>query len=186
MLEFPVMVLAELTDAELVARAGVESGAEEELCRRLGRRIRLYGLRHLRDEERAADLVQEVLLITLAGLREGKLREPEKLGSFVLGTCRLTVWNLRRGGTRQARLLENYRRTLPGAAPAVDAGVDRERLARCLAALPARERSVIVMSFYEERGGDELAGALDLSLENVRVIRHRALRRLRGCMEGAP
>ena len=70
--------------------------------------------------------------------------------------------------------------TAPPAAP----GVDREQLARCLGALPARERSVIVMSFYEERGGDELAAALDLSMENVRVIRHRALRRLRGCMEG--
>jgi hypothetical protein len=33
--------------------------AEHELCVQLAPRIRLYGLRHLRDEAAAADLVQE-------------------------------------------------------------------------------------------------------------------------------
>jgi RNA polymerase sigma-70 factor (ECF subfamily) len=40
------------------------------------------------------------------------------------------------------------------------------------------------MTFYEEQSSETVAGALGLSNENVRVIRHRALGRLRGCMTG--
>ena len=45
----------------------------------------------------ADDLVQEVLVLTLERLRAGKVRDPDRLASFVLGTCRLIVRNLRRG-----------------------------------------------------------------------------------------
>jgi RNA polymerase sigma-70 factor (ECF subfamily) len=68
-------------------------------------RVRLYGLRHLRDGHAADDLTQQVLITTIEALRAGRLREPEKLASFVLGTCRMTVLDLRRGAQRRARLL---------------------------------------------------------------------------------
>src|SRR5262245_43834851 len=87
--------------------------AEEELYRRLAPRVRLYGLRHLRDEQGAADLTQHVLLLTIEKLRQGKLREPEKLASFVLGTCRMVVRDWRRGDVRQQRLVEQYVREQP-------------------------------------------------------------------------
>lgn len=41
--------------------------------------IRLYGVRHLRDDQAANDFVQQVLAITLDALRVGRLREPERL-----------------------------------------------------------------------------------------------------------
>ena len=50
-------------------------------------RIRLYGLRHLRSATAADDLVQQVLLNLLEALRAGRLREPDKLAQFVLGTA---------------------------------------------------------------------------------------------------
>ena len=63
--------------ARIVAAGGQDrEAAEAELCRRLAPRIRLFGLKHLRDRDAAADLVQQVLLITLEGLRAGKVREP--------------------------------------------------------------------------------------------------------------
>ena len=162
--------------------SGGDHAAEDELCRRLGRRVRLYGLRHLRDEQAAADLVQDVLLIALQGLREGRVREPEQLASFVLGTCRLVVLEIRRGGARRGQLLAEYGRGIPtAAAPQELAPLDR--LAGCLDGLPARERSVILMTFYDETSGDETARTLGLSLGNIRVVRHRALARLRSCME---
>ena len=177
-----------LEDADLARRviaSGGDREAEEELCRRLGRRVRLYGLRHLRDEQAAADLVQEVLVITVQGLREGRLREPERLASFVLGTCRMVVLEIRRGGARRARLLEEYARGLPVAESPREPQPEIDRLADCLDALPARERSVILMTFYDESSGDETARSLGLSPGNTRVIRHRALTRLRDCMEAA-
>ena len=71
-----------LGDAELARRitAGAAAGAsdaEAELYVRLAPRVRLYGLRHLRDEEAAADLAQQVLLMTIERLRDGKIRDPE-------------------------------------------------------------------------------------------------------------
>src|SRR5574340_532212 len=108
----------ELNDADLVRQIGSGSDreAEAELFRRMAPRVRLYGLRHLRDEHAAEDLTQQVLITTLKALRAGRLREPEKLASFVLGTCRMTVLNLRRGAERKERLLEQYGADLPAAA----------------------------------------------------------------------
>src|SRR4029079_18983716 len=74
--------------------------AETEICRRFAPRIRLYGLRHLRSEDRAADLVQLVLLATLVALRAGTIEHPDRLDRFVLGTCRNTALRMRE---REAR-----------------------------------------------------------------------------------
>src|SRR5262249_59851450 len=92
----------ELRDADLASRiADGDRAAEAELCRRMGPRIRLYGLRHLRSSSAADDLVQHVLLKVLEALRSDRLREPDKLARFVLGTCRMTVTDQRRSLHRQ-------------------------------------------------------------------------------------
>jgi RNA polymerase sigma-70 factor (ECF subfamily) len=61
--------------------------------------------------------------------------------------------------------------------------LDRERLAGCLERLAERERSVMLLSFFADKAADEVGAELGLSAGNVRVIRHRALGRLRECME---
>jgi RNA polymerase sigma-70 factor (ECF subfamily) len=158
--------------------------AEAELYRRLAPRVRLYGLKHLRDEQAAADLMQQVLLVTIEALRAGKLREPERIASFVFGVCRMVVLELRRGGARRERLLEQYAEDVPIADASVAPRLDHERVTRCLDGLSERERTVLLMTFYEEKSAAEVAGALDLSEGNVRVIRHRGLERLRDCVTG--
>ncbi len=174
-------------DAELarrIAAAGerIDSEAEAELYRRLAPRVRLYGLRHLRDPHAAHDLVQQVLLMALERLRAGKLREPEKIASFVLGMCRMTVLEIRRGTWRRERLLETYGQAAQAVAAPEPLALDAGRLAECLQALAERERSVVSLTFLAEKPGDEVAKALGLSAGNVRVIRHRALGKLRECM----
>jgi RNA polymerase sigma-70 factor (ECF subfamily) len=159
-----------------------DAAAEAELYRRLAPRVRLYGLRHLRDRQAAADLMQQVLLMTLERLRAGEVREPERIASFVLGACRMTVLEMRRGTRRREELLQ-------GSADAEEAyeapeplALDPDRLAACLEALAERERSVVVMSFFADKAADEVGAELGLSGGYVRVIRHRALGRLRACM----
>jgi len=174
----------ELTDADVVGRvAAGDALAEAEVCRRMAPRLRLYGLRHLRSAAAADDLVQQVLLATLEALRAGKLRDPEKLPHFVLGVARMTVIELRRGTKRREALLEAYGAILVPEAQA-EPEVDRERLARCLQSLKERDRSVVTLTFYDDRTGGEVARFLGVSEANVRVLRHRAIRQLRGCMEG--
>lgn len=164
--------------------AGDVEEAETELYRRLAPRVRLYGLRHLRDPEAAADLVQDVLLMTLERLRAGRVREPERLASFVLGMCRMVVWDQRRKSERHRRLLSQFGDSLPVTDVSVAPELDTDRLESCLRRLAERDRTVIVMAFGVERSTEEIAGELGISAAHVRVIRHRALGRLRECMEG--
>lgn len=172
-----------LTDADLPPRiAAGDRDAEAELCRRMGPRIRLYGLRHLRSPAAADDLVQQVLVTALEALRAARLRDPEKLAHFVLGTCRRIVFDGRRTSQRQNALLATFAADLIPDRPAMPTLDDRQ-LARCVQSLKERERSVVVMTFYDERPASETARSLGLSEANVRVIRHRALRQLRTCLE---
>jgi RNA polymerase sigma-70 factor (ECF subfamily) len=177
------------SDGELARRVAAGEGdaplAEGELCRRLGPRVRLYCLRHLRDEAAADDLVQDVLMLTLERLRAGRVREPDRLASFVWGACRLTVRNHRRGRRRREVLLERF----PGAFPQLVEHdlllLDRGRLRDCLARLSERERSILVLTFYAEEPSGAIAARIGTSAENVRTVRHRAFARLRDCVRGS-
>jgi len=172
-------------DRDLAPRiAAGDRDAEAELCRRMGPRIRLYGLRHLRSPAAADDLVQHVLVTVLESLRAGRLREPDKVAHFVLGTCRMTVLEQRRTSNRQEELLARFGGDLVPEPPAMPA-LDDRRLARGVQSLKERERSVVVMSFYDDRTASETAHSLGITTANVRVIRHRALQQLRACMETA-
>lgn len=177
-----------LSDADLArsigsTAPGEASAAEGELYARLAPRVRLYGLRHLRDPHAAADLVQQIMLMTIEHLRDGKLREPERLASYVLGMCRMVVLDLRRGGRRRERVLQQFAGDLPAAEVTAPPSLATPRLTDCLAALTERERSVLVLTFHAERTALEVARELNLTAANVRVIRHRALTRLRACLE---
>ena len=85
---------AAVADGELARRVAARDGGRPAAEARAvppgsAPRVRLYGLRHLRDAAAADDLVQEVLVLTLERLRAGRVREPDRLASFVLGACRL-------------------------------------------------------------------------------------------------
>jgi RNA polymerase sigma-70 factor (ECF subfamily) len=181
---------AELDSAEArLAHAIAQSGpggapqAEAELYRLLAPRVRRYGLRHLRDAHAAADLMQHVLAFTIEQLRSGAVREPARVLSFVLGTCRMTVTDQRRTENRRSELLERYAAALPAAEIHVAPRLDHQRVADCLERLPERERSVLVLTFYDEQPSDAVGAQLGLSAGNVRVIRHRGLDKLRRCVD---
>ena len=157
------------------------SESEAELCRKFAPRIRLYGLKHLRDEERARDLVQSVLLTVLVALREGRVEDLERLDRFVLGVCRNLAHKSRAADRRVEPVAEI---DLPAPAPAPEDPLDHEALLRCLQALDLRSRSVLHLSFARDKSADEIAGALETTAGNVRVIRHRAVAQLRRCVEG--
>jgi RNA polymerase sigma-70 factor, ECF subfamily len=157
---------------------------EESLYRELAPRVRLYGRRHLRDEAAAEDLMQQVMVLTLEKLRAGELREPERLVSFVFGCCRMVTLEIRRGAQRRERLLEKHGGELEIADISVPPRLDEAKVAACLEKLPQRERAVVIASFYDDEPADRVGAALGISAGNVRVIRHRAMERLRECVTG--
>jgi RNA polymerase sigma-70 factor (ECF subfamily) len=167
---------------EIAAAPG--SDAEAELCRRYQRRVYLYGLRHLGDADSAWDLTQDVLGLLLEKTRRGEVREPSRLSSFVLGSCRLLTANRARAELRRKRLLARY--SEPSDAT-VDPPADRrdlELLGRCFSTLPERERCVLRLSFWAELESSAIAAELGTSAGHVRVLRHRALARLHARVRG--
>lgn len=181
------------SDAELVrhiATAGSETTrAEALLYQRFAGRIELYGRRHL-GLSAAQDLVQQVILRVLVAIRAGRLREPDALASFVLGTCRNVSWDTRRAERRQAAvaLEEELSAQLPegNAEPPEQRWLEQTevvRLFRCMGALPEREASVVRMSFWEDQSAEAIGERVGASAGNVRVIRHRALAKLQSCLQ---
>jgi DNA-directed RNA polymerase specialized sigma24 family protein len=89
----------------------------------------LYGLRHLRNEDRARDLVQAVLLAVWRPLAQRASPIPARR-RFMLGTCRNVAQRMRRAmpTTRRCR---SKRSPLPTSSTTVDMGA----LIRCMAEL---------------------------------------------------
>ena len=167
------------------AAPGCARDAEAELYRLMAPRVRRYGLRHLRDVHAADDLMQQVMALTIEHLRNEQVREPGRVVSFVFGTCRMTVMQMRRGEQRRQALLDSNADMLQIADIAVAPKLDHERVAGCLERLPERERSVLVMTFYGDKPAAEVGGELGLTSGNVRVLRHRGIAKLRDCVTGA-
>jgi RNA polymerase sigma-70 factor (ECF subfamily) len=181
-----VAELRDLVDAVAAGAATCDRrAAEHELCVQLAPRIRLYGLRHLRDEADAADLVQEALIILLEAARAGRIDDPEHVDRFVLGTCRNLVSRSRRDA-RRSRAFEGAVLPLPVAeVPPAFSSLDAARVALCLGRVGAREQRVVLLTFQEERSAEEIATLLATSPGNVRVLRHRAMAALERCVAGS-
>jgi RNA polymerase sigma-70 factor, ECF subfamily len=163
--------------------AGEAAAAETELYRRFAPRVRLYGYKHLSDRGAADDLAQQVMLVVITRLRAGEVRDPDQIGSFVLGASRMMVAGQRRGERRRAALHARF--DMPDAMVAASDAVslDRDRIAPCLAAIRERERTILLLSFYAEKSTNEIADALGTTPGAVRVSRHRALAAMRDCIE---
>jgi RNA polymerase sigma-70 factor (ECF subfamily) len=181
----PEAKLAAHSDGELAARIARDeqrASAEAELCRRFSQRVRAFGRRRLGDAAHADDFAQHVLVTVIESVRAGQLRDPDSLAAFVFGTCRMCMLEWSRARRRDQSLAQQLYQ-VSDATVEHAAVVDKERLARCLVELPMRDRMVVVLTFYAERDSDEIAAELALSAGNVRLIRHRALKRLEHCLD---
>jgi RNA polymerase sigma-70 factor, ECF subfamily len=178
----------ELSDSDLV-RLAAEPGPDRRrgelaLCRRYAARVQRYAQRHLGDATAAADMTQLVLLSVIEALREGRLRAPERLGAFVLSTCRHLVWDENRAAARRRRLRDSLGVTDLLINEPPTAAVDRLRLEGCVRELSEREQRVVLLTYCEDWRAEQIAAELGTSSGNVRVLRHRALARLASCLEG--
>ena len=132
------------------------TAAETELYRRFAPRVRLFGLKHLPDRSAADDLAQQVMLVVITRLRAGEVREPDQIGSFVLGTSRMTVAGQRRGDRRRAAIVARFEPFDEATEAPNDLALDSRRLAPCLAALRERERTIVLLTYYADRSATEI------------------------------
>ena len=125
--------------------------------------------------------------VTLQALRDGRVDEPELLDRYVLGVCRNVARALRRS---RERAHAAARRMALEPVPALEQPPEPpwgrnivERLTVCLPGLSPREQRVVQLSFAEWQSSAEIAEQMGIAQGNIRVIRHRALRKLRECMD---
>jgi RNA polymerase sigma-70 factor (ECF subfamily) len=163
---------------------GSTDAEEAELYRRFAPRVRLYGRRHLQNEAGADDLAQDVLMLTIERLRAGEVRQPEDIGSFILGSSRMMAHAERRVARRRDALAARFMDTAVVTAPSSFAALDAPRVTACLRALAERDRLVVLLTFYADCDAPRIAEDLGLSPVAVRQIRHRAIARLRDCVLG--
>jgi RNA polymerase sigma-70 factor (ECF subfamily) len=118
------------------------------------------------------------MLRVIEAVRDGRLEEPEKLTSYVFGTCRNVIWDLRRAARREQRLEREATTLEASVGPPALGEQDIARLFSSMNALSERESAIVRMSFFEDRSTDDIGIRLGLTAGNVRVIRHRALAKL--------
>lgn len=176
----------DLSDAELVRLIAAADertpAAESALLARYADRILVYGRKHLRSEALADDLAQQVMLKVLEAIRQGRIEQPERLASFVFGACRNVSWDLTRTDQRQRKIERAFEGLHEGSTHPGTSERDVLRLMDCMGRLPEREATVVRMTYMEDREPEEIASRLGASSGNVRVIRCRALAKLKSCL----
>jgi len=164
-----------------------DAGSEEELVRLFYPHLRAMAASRLGDQESARDIAQEALWAVVSALRQGQLREPEKLPAFVVGTGRNLINNFVRNRAKQpAPLTLGFDEAI---IPSPDSGQGESALEkeertdvvlRALEELKELDRTILFLTLSEGLKPQEIALETGLKPEVVRVRKSRALRRLRG------
>ncbi len=153
-----------------------EATAEEDLVRRFRPGLVALMRARTRDRETAPELAHDVLMGAIAALRDGKLRDGERLAAFIHGVAKNV-------------LASHYRRravqpTLVPLDPDLDLSApdhEEERgplVRRAVAELEPLDRQVLEMTLVLGMKPGEIAPRLGLSPEAVRMRKMRSTRRV--------
>jgi RNA polymerase sigma factor (sigma-70 family) len=175
------IALASDAESALATRfASGEAGAFEEVVAVYQDRVTQLASRLLGWNVEAEDVVQDVFLAALAGAKS--FRASSLLLTWL---TTITLNRCRRHARRQAlwrRFWSKSQRATREIAPAsdrrpMDAETSRQ-VQSAVAALPIRDREVVVLFYLEQRPVAEIAGLLGASANAVQVRLHRARGRL--------
>lgn len=150
---------------------------------RLRTGLRFIALRSLSDPEAAAEVVQETVARGLEALRNGNLRDPQKLPAYFRGICHHVIVDTIRARSRTTSLDAMPEPT--DGNPSGDAlytlitEEERDRVARVLDQLTPAARECLRLSFYEGLKPAEVAVRLGEPGPRVRKRLSRALEKLR-------
>jgi RNA polymerase sigma-70 factor (ECF subfamily) len=165
--------------------------AERELAPRYWDRVRLFALRRVRDPAAAEDMAQEVIRLVAAAIRAGRVDDLAALPGFVFRTAHHLCLQRFRSTSREARALDRFGAEAPTEAAGPDplvALIGEERrgaVRRAVDALPAADRHLLGLLYFDGVGSATAAERLGVTPEALRVRKHRALRRLAELLDGA-
>ena len=176
----------EMDPASLVQR--IEDGdseAERELYE-LHHRGLVYLLRRLtQDPALAEDLAQDTFRIVLERVRQGDLREPEKLAGFVRGTAKNLVIaerrkRYRRGVPEDLEAVPEPADPSPGRLGELLRAEDRQRIRTLLGELrSSRDRQILFRFHIAEEPREQICRDLGLDRQQFNLVMFRARKRFR-------
>jgi len=176
-------------DLALRLQAG-DAASEGELARLFYPHLMAMAASRLSDRETAREIAQDAILAVLSALREGRLREPEKLPAFVVGTGRNLINScLRRRAQRPEPLTLGFDETTipspnPGASESLfEKDERRDVVLSALQELKPVDRGILYLTLAEGLNPREIALDMGLKPETIRLRKSRALRRVRRKLE---
>lgn len=124
------------------------------------------------------DVRQETFTRVFAALRDGKIRQPERLGAFVNSMCNNVLLEHYRASSRSDSLDDEDQPDLPATNVDVLGTIATkqmgEKVREILEELPERDRRLLREIFLEERDKDEVCSDFGVDRDYLRVLLHRA------------
>ena len=155
--------------------------AEAALYQKYSDRLYFLALSELHSREDAEDVRAETFTRVLIALREGKLRKPESLTSFMVGIALNVIRESRRQQIGTEPLPDQDLRAASDPSPEkvfLDQEV-RQSIRELAKHLKPREQDFLRMYFFEERSNREIALVLGIKEERLRLIKSRTLKKFR-------
>ena len=169
-----------------------EERAEQELVERCGATLRFLTRRFTRDEADAEDLYQETLILALEKIRDGEVREPERLAGFL----RALAKNLSTQRYRRRSVEAEKPSAEPFDAPddkgpdALGGMLDQERARLTRALLDElkvpRDREVLFRYYLAEQSSGRICRELGVDTDHFYRVLSRARQRYRRLWEERP
>jgi RNA polymerase sigma-70 factor (ECF subfamily) len=130
------------------------------------------------------DRMHDVFLLVVEAIREGKLREPAALPSYIHGVARLSTCSTIGVRARHQRLsgsLRHWTQERHGGHTPEEELAQKQRLQimrNLLATLSDREREVLTRFYLYEQGKDQICREMSLTETQFRLTKSRAKQRL--------
>lgn len=136
-------------------------------------------LARVHDREAARDLAQEAMLAALRALRNGQVREPERLAGFIHGTASNLIhnyWRTRGQQPKQEPLPDEL--ALPNPVESAETDERISLVRQTLNRLDSIDRRILVLTLVEGMKPGEIARELGLKPDLVRQRKCRAVKKV--------
>ena len=145
-------------------------------------RVRKFILTMVKDEWAADDLVQETFV--RVGKNMGTIRDPSRITSWIFrvayNLCQDHFRNLKKSNSNKFR---DHERLKPPEDSPVQKEIEQNQMGTCVQDkmnnLPETLRTVLVLYDVMDFSHKEIAGILDITVENVKVRLHRARKKMK-------
>jgi RNA polymerase sigma-70 factor, ECF subfamily len=161
---------------------------QEHFCNYFTVLIRIRLSSRLKSREAIEDVRQETFSRFFVALRDGKILQPERLGSFVLSTCRNVELEYYRSTPHFVSSLDDDAEgkkdvPSPGIDP-LDVLISKDtekKVRRILDKLSKRDQRILREVLLDERDKDQVCRDFGVDREYLRVLLHRAKQAFKAC-----